>query len=135
MPRLVGIVGNTILLFGLLVACSVSPSPAPSTKRISVADTGQRIELRAGDKLEIALPGNPSTGFQWELGAGDTTILRQNGELTFTPSSGTVGSGGQVILRFEAVAPGQTQLRLVYHRPFEKDTPPAQTFDVMVTVR
>ena len=126
-----------IVIVGLLCACgaSVAPAPTPSTKRLTEADTGRSIELRGGDKLEITLPGNPTTGFQWDVSVGDTAILRPSGEPEFEPSSSAVGGGGKFTLRFAAVGTGQMGLTLIYHRPFEKDVPSDQTFDVTVTVR
>jgi len=126
-----------IVIVGLLCACgaAAAPVPTPSTKRLTEADAGRSIELRAGDKLEVALPGNPTTGFQWDVSVGDTAILRPSGEPEFEPSSSAVGGGGTITLRFAAVGTGQMGLTLIYHRPFEKDVPPAQTFEVTVTVR
>jgi len=40
-----------------------------------------------------------------------------------------------ITLRFETVEIGKTRLKLIYHRPFEKDVPPAETFEVTITVR
>ena len=62
------------------------------------------------------------------------SIIKPSGEPEFKPSSDALGPAGKYILRFEAVAAGQTALKLIYHRPFEKDTPPAQIYDVTVTV-
>jgi len=81
------------------------------------------------------LPGNPTTGFQWEVSAVDNAILQPIGEPKFEPSSNAVGSGGMITLRFETVEIGKTRLKLIYHRPFEKDVPPAETFEVTITVR
>ena len=95
-----------IAMVGLLCACGAEPSPVVSTKQLTEADAGHSIELRVGDKLEITLPGNPTTGFQWEVSVGDTAILQPSGEPEFEPSSSAVGSGGNVTLRFEAVGTG-----------------------------
>jgi inhibitor of cysteine peptidase len=126
-----------IVMVGFLCACSATaaPAPTPSTRQLTEADAGRSIELRAGDKLEVTLPGNPTTGFQWDVSVGDTAILRPSGEPEFAPSSSAVGGGGTITLRFAAVGTGQMGLTLIYHRPFEKDVPPAQTFEVTVTVR
>ena len=124
-----------IAMIGLLCACGARSSPVVSTKQLTEADAGRSIELRVGDKLEITLPGNPTTGFQWEVSVGDITILQPSGEPKFEPSNSAVGSGGKITLRFEAVGTGQTGLKLIYHRPFEKDVPSAQTFEVTVTVK
>lgn len=129
------ILGNVITIIGVLSACGAEPSPAMSLKQLTEANTNGLVELRVGDKLEVTLPGNPTTGFQWEVGAGDTAILRPSGEPEFESASGAVGGGGQVTLRFEAVGTGQMELKLIYHRPFEKDAPPDKTFEVTVTVK
>lgn len=105
------------------------------TKQISEADAGRLIELSAGDKLEITLPGNPTTGFQWDVSAGDPAVLQLSDEPEFESSDSMVGGKGNIILRFTAVGPGEIELKLIYHRPFEKDLPYAQTFNVTVTVR
>ena len=133
--RTIILLSGTIAVFGLLTACSAQPTPAAPIQTLTEADAGRSIELRVGDTMEVTLPGNPSTGFQWEVESVDTSILKPSGEPEFKPSSNALGSSGQVTLRFEAVAAGQTTLKLIYHRPFEKDTPPAQTFEVTVTVK
>jgi len=124
-----------LLMVSSLSACGTSAAPEKSARQITQADDGRQIELQAGDTLEITLPVNPTTGFKWEVSDIDSTILRLAGEPTFEQSSNAVGSGGQVTLRFEAVRPGQTELKLILHRPFEKDAPPIQTFEVTVIVK
>ncbi len=124
-----------IVIVSLLYACAAKASHDESTKQLTEADTGRSIELHIGDELEVTLPANPTTGFQWEVSAVDTSILRSIGKPKFEPSNDAVGSGGQVTLRFKAVEVGQTGLKLIYHRPFEKDVLPAKTFEVTVTVR
>jgi inhibitor of cysteine peptidase len=124
-----------IVIVGLLYSCSAEPSPIRSNKRLTEGDTGRSIELHIGDNLEVTLPGNPTTGFQWEVSAVNTAILRSTGEPIFEPSSSAVGGGGRITFRFEAVGIGQTGLTLNYHRPFEKDVPPVETFEVTVIVR
>jgi Predicted secreted protein len=124
-----------IILVGLLFACATSAAPEKSTRQITEADAGRQIELHAGDMLELTLPANPTTGYQWETSDLDSAILRPVGEPTFKPSSNAVGSAGQVTLRFEAVGVGQADLKLILHRPFEKDVAPIQTFEATVIVK
>jgi inhibitor of cysteine peptidase len=124
-----------ILAVILLSACAPVSTPEPSTVQLTEADDGSSIELHSGDRLEIALSGNPTTGFQWEVKSVDTDILQPVGEQKFEPSSNAVGSGGSVRLSLEAKAPGQTKLELIYHRSFEENVAPIQTFEVTVTVR
>jgi inhibitor of cysteine peptidase len=98
-------------------------------------DAGRTVELRAGQALEITLPGNPTTGYLWEVASVDAAVLKAVGEPQFKADSSAVGSGGQITLRFEAASAGQTALQLIYHRSFEKDVPPAKTFEVTVVVK
>ncbi len=124
-----------IMIVSLLSACGTSASPEKSTRQITEADAGRQVELRVGDMLELTLPANPTTGYQWETSDLDSAIIRPVGDQTFEPSSNAVGSGGLVTLRFEAVGVGQTELKLILHRPFEKDVPPTQTFEATVVVK
>ena len=133
--RSIILLSGTVVVLGLLTACGAPATPAASSQSLTEADAGRSIGLRVGDKLEVTLPGNPTTGFQWEVGSLDTSVLKPIGEPEYKPSSNALGSGGQFTFHFEAVTPGQTTLQLIYHRPFEKDTPPAQTFEVTVTVK
>ena len=124
-----------VVIVSLSYACSAQASSEKSTKHLTEADDGRLIELEIGGKLEIILPGNPTTGFQWEVSEINSAILEPIGEPKFEPSSNAVGSGGNVTLRFEAVGTGQTELKLIHHRPFEENIPPMQTFEVTITVR
>ena len=106
-----------------------------SPTRLSEQDSGKTVELHAGDKLEVSLKGNPTTGYQWEMAAVDAAILKLVGEPEFNPDSGALGAGGKVTLRLIAVAVGQTTLQLIYHRSFEKNVPPIKTFKATVVVK
>ncbi len=127
-------VGGVIAGMGLLGACAGQSTPTPTTRQLTEADSGRSLALRLGDKLEITLPGNPTTGYQWEVGASDAAILRPIGEPLFVSGGGAIGSGGKVTLSFAAVGAGRLGLKLIYRRPFEKEVPPAQAFEVTVTV-
>ena len=65
----------------------------------------------------------------------DENVLCQIGETQFEPDSKLLGAPGEQILRFGAVGTGQTTLKLVYHRPWEKGLEPSETFSTQVVVR
>ena len=86
--------------------------------------------------MAITLDSNPTTGFSWaqsEDQPGD--VLVPIGEPEFKSKSNLVGSGGTETLRFRADRPGETTLTLAYRRPWEKDTKPADTYTLVVSVR
>src|SRR5689334_20302926 len=107
--RLIGLL--LLLSLTLLIACSSSTqsSTQSSTIRLTEADNERSIEVHKGDVLEVKLPANPTTGFQWEIKAVNRDILLPLGEPKFESSGNAVGSGGTVTLSFEAVGPGQTK--------------------------
>jgi inhibitor of cysteine peptidase len=102
---------------------------------VQAADDGSQVSLAKGQVLVVTLESNPTTGYSWEVVGLDGAFLRQVGEAEFQAQSDLIGAGGVEILRFEAAATGQVDLKMVYHRPWEKGVEPLQTFAVQVTVR
>lgn len=114
----------------ILVSCART---APSVKKITARDTASTVQLKVGDALEIALEGNPTTGYTWAV-ASKVPQLQQQGEWEFKRDSNLIGAGGTIILRFKAVREGEAAFQLIYHRVWEKGVPPVKTFDVKVVV-
>ena len=106
---------------------------------VGVRDNGRRVDLKPGQVLVVTLESNPSTGYQWEVSAVDTAVLQQMGKAEFLPSGSTgkqiVGSGVMERFRFKALKVAESSLKLVYHRPWEKEAEPAGTFLVQIIVR
>jgi inhibitor of cysteine peptidase len=132
---------TAVSLFALLLLGgdnpAVAPAPAPAVPgplSVSEQDMGCLARLASGDRLEVTLQGNPTTGYTWEVAAGDPAVLAVVGEPEFVADSGALGSGGQVVTRFAAVGAGQTTLRMIYHRPFEPGVAPLKTFELIVVV-
>lgn len=127
--------GGIALLLVAVVLAAVSGCAAKTALALEAKDNGRQIELQKGQTLAISLEGNPSTGYTWAMVESEESILRQVGEIEFKAESDLVGAPGTQTLRFEAVESGQMELKLVYHRPWEKDVEPLETFTVQVTVR
>ena len=126
-----------VLGVALIVILSMSACGNPGAASVTLCDTdrGGTVELKSGDTLIVKLEGNPSTGFAWEVVSADIAVLEQEGEFEFEAEKpGMPGSGGTLTFTFKAASRGQTDLQLVYHRPWEEDSPPSQTFDVTVVV-
>ena len=119
-----------------LGACRTSPAD-PSAITLTAEQNGTAVTIQVDDTLKIVLSGNPTTGFTWEVETVDAAILQQEGDVEYIPDTTEpeiVGSGGTFTFTFKAIAIGQTPLRLVYHRPWESGIPPAETFELSVTV-
>ena len=103
--------------------------------KLAGGDSGGKTELVLGQTLEVALAGNPTTGYRWEWRDDGEGVLKQQGEKQFVVDSAAIGAAGVMTMRFKAAAVGQTELKLVYRRSFEKGVPPIETYRVQVTVR
>lgn len=84
----------------------------------------------------ITLPGNPTTGFEWNFQISDDTVLKQT-HTEYIPDAGedtdVAGSGGQYRWTFAAVKPGEVSLTFAYAQSFENLEPASlvtYTFEV-----
>jgi len=105
---------------------------------VNEKDDGGQVVLEQGQILVVTLESNPSTGYRWEVVEDPNSILEQVGEVEFVPSEQDeeiVGAGGWEIFRFKGVSTGQEILKLVYHRSWETDVEPVNTFSIEVVVR
>ena len=110
-------------------------SGAPKELKLTGAEAGKTVEVAQGGVVEVTLKGNPTTGYMWEVGSLDDKVLKPEGEPGFKADSDADGAPGMITLKFKAEGAGKTDLKLVYHRPWETEEPPAQTFNVTVTVK
>jgi inhibitor of cysteine peptidase len=127
-----------IALLTLLAALVLTTGCSPQQQEIKATmdDAGREMQLKKGQTLLVTLEGNPTTGYSWEVAEPlDEQVLRLTGEPEFKAESDLVGAGGVQILRFEAVNTGTMTLKLVYHRPWEKDVDPLETYSLQVVVR
>lgn len=131
-------------------ASTVNPDSAPNANPIAATtndeagteildineeQNGGIVAMIVDDVVRIQIEGNPTTGFTWEPENLDTRLLAQIGERKFTPNNHLQGGEGVFAFTFKALKPGVTHLRLIYHRTFEKDIPPARVFDVVVDIQ
>jgi len=124
----------TALLLVSLMLCGVCPAFG-QTMQLVGSDSGRTINMKIGDCLNIILDGNPTTGYIWEESSRTTPVLTQYKRMEFVPQSKLIGAGGKCTFYYKAVARGGTELKLVYHRPWEKKVPPLRVFDIKVTVK
>jgi inhibitor of cysteine peptidase len=135
-----GMAAAVLLLMAALVAiassgCGASAQADPGPLKLVEADSGKAYTVKAGDIIEVVIPGNMTTGFSWTaaLADKDAGVLQVAGEPVYAIGSTLVGSGGTFTFTFKAVAKGKAVLKLVYARPWESAAP-AKTFSATVTV-
>jgi inhibitor of cysteine peptidase len=123
-----------VLIAGLAFVVTKPAGHQLKTLTLGESQAGSQSALQVGDMLQVNLEGNPSTGYTWSVEGLDAAVLTLVGEPEFHPASSALGAGGTVTYRFEAVGTGQTTLKLIYSRPFEKGVPPLKTFAASVLV-
>ncbi len=120
-----------LMIGAALAACgALGSDPLSLTKK----DAGSTVHVKQGGTVQIALEGNPTTGYTWELAPGSGAGLTQQGEPEFKADSNALGSGGIMTLRFQATQAGTSTLKLIYHRTFEPNVAPLDSFEVTVVV-
>jgi inhibitor of cysteine peptidase len=120
-------------LAGLLLPGCVTEAQPEHAMILGQADNGASIMLPTGATMQVILPANPTTGYNWRISACDEKILKLV-QQRFEPSTpARAGSGGQATWSFRAVAAGSADLLLEYVRSWEK-TEPVQRFQATITV-
>ncbi len=102
--------------------------------KLTENDSGRIVELRIGDELEVTLPGNPTTGYVWEASSLDPALLKQDNP-AFLPADKSIGSGGLEVIKLLAIGEGSSEIKLIYHRPFEKNKPSVKTFAITIIIK
>jgi inhibitor of cysteine peptidase len=121
-----------IILLGLIILLSGCSAGNPI--QLYQIDSGRAIKMKLGDTLEIVLDANPTTGYQWKALPWDTEVIEQIDKPVYKSRSKAIGSGGELTFYFKALSTGQTLLKFIYFRDFEKDVPPIKSFKVTIVV-
>jgi inhibitor of cysteine peptidase len=132
--RWIALVVLVAIGIGLLVAVVVVPwgDDAPAAKATPVYHEGDDISVSTDEEFIVALPANPSTGYEW--------TAADNPDVTYESSHQVAGGSqpgapGTQELTFRAEHSGQSTLKLAYARSFEPGVPPAKTAEFPVSVK
>ncbi len=120
-------------LLAITLATAIS-APLSAAVIVGRGDCGSPVTLEPGERLEVLLPGNPTTGFLW-LAALLPPVLRHEEGESFLSDSDLPGAGGRFTLRFTATKGGMGELLLQYRRPWEEKVPPLESCSFPITVK
>ncbi len=102
----------------------------------TLSDKFNSIAVKKGEMFAVELNGNPSTGYVWEthVASGKAHVVKKD---TIPHSSNPMVIGGGATERtiYQADETGTIEIQAYHRRPWEKNTPPAQTkvFKIDVT--
>jgi inhibitor of cysteine peptidase len=95
----------------------------------------ESVRVKPQDTFTVALKGNPSTGFSWNITAIDTTLIRPQGKPRYVGQSNLPGAPGTFYFAFSAVGKGASTIAFAYVRSWEKGVAPADSFTITVECR
>lgn len=124
----------SLALAALAIGCSTA-APKPDREPV-FTELDRSIAVAKTESFTLRLASNPSTGYRWTWAKPlDNTILELGNESYVAGDPNMPGAAGFQEWRFRAVDGGSALVSLKYVRPWEKDTAPIRTHDVIVTVK
>ena len=127
---------NKILLVLFFCFLLIGSSKTWGLERDLFTDPSKLVEIKIGEDFYIAVAANPTTGYSWKMtGAGDSKRVKFIGENYQPDNSGLVGAGGAQWFHFLAQNAGETEIKLLYSRPWESKEAPVKnaTFKVKIS--
>lgn len=118
----------SVLVVALLLAVSVLAGCGGAKTYVDPEET---ISVGINQEFIIALDSNPTTGYDWEESHDDSLLKLVVDE--YKPdekAEGLVGAGGTQYFRFKALKAGQTEITLVYKRPWETEILEQKVFSI-----
>ncbi|THD53484.1 proteinase IV [Enterobacteriaceae bacterium ML5] len=90
--------------------------------------------VKNGERFDISLRSNPSTGYTWMLRTLPAQLMLVSARYSQSANckAGVTGCGGDQVFSFKGVSTGTGKIELVYGRSWEADT--AKTEVMTVTV-
>lgn len=111
----------------LPMLCSVAYAAEPAVP----------VEVKTGQQTSVVLASNPSTGYSWQVAEPLRASSPVAVELSYIPQPKNKMVEGAPVptkVSFTGKRVGAATVRLIYVRPWEKDTPPAKETIFQVTV-
>ncbi len=101
--------------------------------QLKLSDSGGTYKLQVGDVFDVVLESNPTTGFKWEPAQDNPPLVEQLG-WEFTPYRRAAGASGTMNFHYKSIQAGEGTFKLVYHRPFDRASPPLHVFEVKLEI-
>jgi len=126
---------TTLSIIFQVSATSITPM-SNSEVNINNTNNHSQITMQKGNILIVKLLANPGTGYSWQIIKNDSDKLKPLGDSVLEPlETEAPGASENQVFRFLAQNPGSTFIELHYLRSWERNTPPAETYQIQVQIR
>jgi inhibitor of cysteine peptidase len=116
----------------LIAGCSNGKSTEVNT----YTDPVQTINVSVNQEFILALESNPTTGYGWqETHEASMLELVSDQYQARETAPDVVGAGGTHYFTYKALKKGETQVTLVYRRPWEQPNPADKTSVFTVKIK
>ncbi len=102
---------------------------------VQKADSGQEIQVRSGDTIQIELSGAGGTGYWWYVTKLDKQYAELVSEETVPPAEKKPGGPVKGIWRIKTKQPGKTELAMKYYRIWEGPEKAVDEFSVILNIK
>jgi inhibitor of cysteine peptidase len=116
---------------------TVIPTPTQEPGAVYLFDQTNNNETYPVDldaEIRLKLPGNPTTGYSWQLTTTPGIVILNESYLPDDPTGTMVGSGGTWLWTMKAVLPGTQVISGVYARPWESAVADQTSFTLTLGV-
>jgi predicted secreted protein len=122
------------LLFAFTAAL-LSQAALAGPVLVTPADSGKTIALKVGQCLDIRLSTQAaSTGYEWYLAPGMSERMSLAARTVTTPAGAPTGAPSQLDYILCAAAPGETVVKFLNYRVWEKNVKPAHELSFTVKI-
>jgi predicted secreted protein len=122
-------------IFYAITAALLTQAASADTILVTTADNGKTIPLTVGQCLDVRLSTQAaSTGYQWYLAPALSEIMSLAARTHTTTGGAPPGAPSQLDFILCAAAPGEAAVKFSNYRPWDKNTPPAQTLSFAVKI-
>ncbi|MGO9570677.1 MAG: protease inhibitor I42 family protein [Desulfomonilaceae bacterium] len=88
--------------------------------------------VKVNKEFKISLDSNPTTGYKWEA-SFDKAFVQLKADRFKRPAKALIGAGGIQTFVFLPVKQGETSIRFVYKRHWEKSIAREKTFRIHIS--
>ena len=89
-------------------------------------------QIKTNEVFAITLQGKPSTGYLWKFVSVDGITLTN--QIHRTINENVIGGPTEITFFFRTDKPGEYKVKLIKVRPWEKNTPPIESYEETILV-